>query len=281
MTLEPVRVVIVDDEPAARAVVHDMLSERPDIAIVGEAANGPEAIALIRERAPDLAFLDVQMPDCDGFSVLEALGDDVPRGVVFVTAHDEHAVRAFEVHALDYVLKPFGRQRFAAAVTQALDRLRALRALTLQQTLASMMVDRQMADGEGAVAELTSDGGGGGPEASTRVSSGAPRRRLSVRSGSKISFIDVDAIDWVQADGDYARIHVGKQSYLISQRMDTLERLLANGFVRTHRSILVHAQRISELHRESDGSGFVVLRDGVRLRVARGRWDALAQALEV
>jgi two-component system LytT family response regulator len=193
-----VRAVIVDDEPAARAVVQTMLAGRADVEVVGEATNGREAIDLIRELSPDLVFLDVQMPDCDGFGVLDGLGEDVPRGVVFVTAHDEHAIRAFEVHALDYLLKPFGRPRFNAAVSRALERLDALDALTLQQTLASMADDRRA--GSAAAGEVAGDQGASRP--------GAPRR-IGVRNGGRITLIVVDAIDWVEADGDYAREHAG------------------------------------------------------------------------
>src|SRR5688572_5365788 len=138
-----VRAVVVDDEPASREAVTTLLAEHVEVEVVGQATNGDEAVRIIRDLRPDLVFLDVQMPDRDGFGVLEALGDAVPRGVVFVTAHDEHALRAFDVHALDYILKPFGRPRFNAAVTRALERLSALDALTMQRTLASMASDRR------------------------------------------------------------------------------------------------------------------------------------------
>jgi len=270
-----VRAVVVDDEPTAREVVTTLLTEHPTIEVVGEASNGKEAVALVRRVRPDLLFLDIQMPDQDGFRVLEALGDDVPRGIVFVTAHDEHAIRAFDVHALDYVLKPFGRPRFGAAVARALEGLRAMDALTLQRTLASMVADRQ-AD-ERPPAELSIGDADG--EAKERAT---PPRRIGVRNGSKITLVDVETIDWVEASGDYARIHSGKQRYLVSQRMHALERLLvAREFVRVHRSLIVNVKRIRELHREPDGGGTLVLADGVRLRVARGRWEAMERALEM
>src|SRR4051812_25854329 len=263
-----VRAVVVDDEPTSREVVRTLLTEHPTVQVVGEATNGKEAVLLVRQLRPDLLFLDIQMPDQDGFRVLESLGDDVPRGIVFVTAHDEHAIRAFDVHALDYVLKPFGRPRFGAAVTRALDRLSALDALTLQRTLASMAEDRR----DATPSELAID----------KTSRETPLRRIGVRTGTKTIVIDVDAIDWVEAVGDYARIHSGKRAYLISQRMHALERLLEAGeFIRIHRSLIVNLRRIRELHREADGSGSIVLHDGVRLRVARGRWEALQLALEM
>ena len=272
-----VRAVVVDDEPTARDVVRTLLTEHPTIEVVGEATNGKEAVLLVRQLRPDLLFLDIQMPDQDGFRVLESLGDDVPRGIVFVTAHDEHAIRAFDVHALDYVLKPFGRPRFKAAVTRALEGLRAMQALTLQRTLASMAADRH-ADARPA-GELTTPELASEEEGKTRAT---PLRRIGVRNGSKTTVVDVETIDWVEASGDYARIHAGKHTYLVSQRMHALERLLeAREFVRVHRSLIVHVKRIRELHRDADGGGTLVLTDGVRLRVARGRWEAMERALEM
>jgi len=277
-----VRAVVVDDEPDAREVVTTLLAAHPEVEVVGQATNGREAVEVIRRTKPDLLFLDIQMPDKDGFGVLEALDDDVPRGIVFVTAHDEHAIRAFDVHALDYVLKPFGRPRFTAAVTRALERLTALDALSLRRTLDSMAGDRRA--GDRVPAELSL---GGEEQNDVRQ---PPIRRIGVRTGNKVLVVHVDTVDWIEAFGDYARIHVGKHVHLVSQRMHALERALEGGgggggggaeFVRVHRSLIVNAARIRELHRESDGSGTIVLHDGVRLRVARGRWDALRRALEM
>ena len=269
-----VRAVVVDDEPTAREVVTTLLGEHPSVQVVGEATNGKEAVALVRRLRPDLLFLDIQMPDQDGFGVLEALGDDVPRGIVFVTAHDEHAIRAFDVHALDYVLKPFGRPRFRAAVRRALDGLSALDALTLRRTLASMAEDRRADAAAAGELSIREDG-----EGAARAS---PPRRIGVRTGARIVLVDVPAIDWVEAEGDYARIHAGKQTHLVSQRMHALERLLeAAEFIRVHRSLIVNVSRVRELHRDPDGGGTIVLHDGVRLRVARGRWESLEKALEM
>jgi two-component system LytT family response regulator len=256
--------------------VTTLLAEHPTVQVVGEASNGREAVQLVRRLRPDLLFLDIQMPDQDGFRVLEELGDDVPRGIVFVTAHDEHAIRAFDVHALDYVLKPFGRPRFSAAVVRALDGLRAMDALTMQRTLASMAADRS--------AEARTAGELSLPDAAeaTGKARTAVPRRIGVRNGAKITLVDIDAIDWVEASGDYARIHAGKHRYLVSQRMHALERLLeAREFVRVHRSLIVNVKRVRELHRDADGGGTLVLSDGVRLRVARGRWEAMERALEM
>ncbi|HEU4722784.1 MAG TPA: LytTR family DNA-binding domain-containing protein [Gemmatimonadaceae bacterium] len=273
---EPLRAVIVDDEPDARDVVRTLLAAHESVRVVGEATNGRDAVALVRRERPDLVFLDVQMPDLDGFGVLEELGDEVPRGVVFVTAHDEHAIRAFELHALDYVLKPFGRPRFDAAVSRAIERLSALDALSLQRTLASM-TDGRRSRQEPPSALAAESGAHDAPSARP-----APLRRIGVRNGSRITLVDVESIDWIEADGDYVRIHAGPARHLVLQRLHALEDALEpRAFVRIHRSVLVNLSRIRELHRESDGGGSIVLRDGVRLRVARGRWDELQGALGV
>jgi two-component system LytT family response regulator len=275
-----VRAVVVDDEPGAREVVLTLLAEHARVRVVGEATNGREAVEVVRRTRPDLLFLDIEMPDDDGFRVLESLGADVPRGIVFVTAHDEHAIRAFDVHALDYVLKPFGRPRFRAAVDRALERLRALDALTLQRTLASIASDRTAARepaGELSVGPAPEEERPAGRDGARR-----PPRRLGVRTGTKVVLVDVEAIDWVEADGDYARIHAGAATHLVSQRMHALEELLESGdFVRIHRSLIVNLTRVREMHRESDGGGTIVLSTGVRLRVARGRWDVLQSALRM
>jgi two-component system LytT family response regulator len=192
--------------------------------------------------------------------------------VIFVTAHDEHALRAFDVHALDYVLKPFGRIRFRAAVSRALERLRALDALTLQRTLASIAADR-VADRSSGV--LTLD------DAPKSGRSALPRR-LGVRLGTRVVLVDIADVDWIEAAGDYARIHAGKQVYLVSHRMQGLEKLLDPAeFFRIHRSLIVNLSRVREMYRESDGGGTIVLTGGVRLRVARGRWEVLQQALRI
>ncbi|MGZ8791770.1 MAG: LytR/AlgR family response regulator transcription factor, partial [Thermoanaerobaculia bacterium] len=154
-----IKTLIVDDEAPARALLREFLADYAQFVVAAECANGYEAVKAVAEHGPDLLFLDIQMPDKDGFKVLEELGSDVPRGVVFVTAHDEHAMRAFDVHALDYVLKPFGRPRFRAAVARALERLSALDALTLQRTLASMADARKpRTDAPGSLSRHTASG---------------------------------------------------------------------------------------------------------------------------
>jgi two-component system LytT family response regulator len=269
----PVRAMIVDDEPVARDAVRALLAEHDTVRVVGEAANGRDAVNEIRRLRPDLLFLDIQMPDEDGFALLERLGTDVPTGVIFVTAHDQHAVRAFEVHALDYLLKPFGRPRFAAAVERALDRLRALDALTLRRTLESIADDRRRSMESPAELSTASES-----ESETLSSP----TRIGVRTGGRLILVEVASIDWVEASGDNARIHSGTRSWVITQRMHVLERFFSRGdFLRIHRSLIVNLDRVKELHRDVDGAGTVVLTTGVRLRVARARWDALQKALRM
>jgi two-component system LytT family response regulator len=282
-----IRAVVVDDEPTAREAVLSLVAEHPAVEVVGEASNGAEAVRVVRALRPDLLFLDVQMPDLDGFGVLDALGGDIPRGVVFVTAHDEHAIRAFDVHALDYLVKPFGRPRFAAAVERAVERLRAMEALTLQRTVASVAADRAAdraagADGPGelAIEGATEDPVEGDAEGEGSHASRPAVRRIGVRNGARTVLVEIEAIDWVEAFGDCARIHVGARTHVIARRMQALDALLeARGFVRIHRSLIVNTARVRELHRESDGGGVLVLHDGVRLRVSRARWEAVERAL--
>ena len=261
MYVKPVRAVIVDDEPSSRDAIVTLLANHPRVLIVGQATNGLQAVTLARNVAPDLMFLDVQMPDRDGFGVIEDLGASVPRGIVFVTAHDEHALRAFEVHALDYLLKPYGRPRFDAAIERALRRLDESDALVMRRTMESVARDRK---DHGETGEIVP----------------AAPRRVGVRTGTRTMIIDVAEIDWVEASGDYARIHTRDRRFVVTETMNALERLLdlAN-FVRAHRSIIVNVDRVSAMHRDPDGGGAVVLQNGVTLRVARGRWDAVTEAI--
>lgn len=254
--------VIADDEPAAREVVAGFLADHPEIRVVAEATNGRDAVDAIRRTRPDLLFLDVQMPDLDGFGVLEDLGRDVPRGIIFVTAYDEHALRAFEVHALDYVLKPFGRGRFDRAVRQAVRRLGDQDVASFHRTLASVLEARHAS-----------------PAMLTEHDPALPTR-IAVRNGARTLFVDVADVEWVEADGDYVRLHTRDRAYLLLERMHVMEaRLDPCAFCRIHRSSLVNLRRTRELQRMEDGGGILVLESGARLRVARGRRAAVEAAL--
>lgn len=273
MAERPVRAVVVDDEPAAREAIRALLAAEPRVEIVGEAGNGEEAVELVTRLAPDLLFLDVQMPDRDGFGVLAALGEDVPPGIIFVTAHDEHAIRAFEVHALDYLLKPFGRRRFEGAVSRALERLAAADALSMRRTLEQFTTRRD----RGEPGQLGVHTAGAAP--GTRSGDPLPRR-LAVRNGTRVVLLDVESIDWVEAEGDYVRLHSGDAAHLAGERLHVLDRLLGPaGFLRIHRSVLVNTARLRELHREADGGATAVLQNGVQLRVSRSRRADVERAL--
>lgn len=262
----PVTAVIVDDEPAAREAIRTLLRPEPRIEILGEASDGDQAVDLIRATRPDLVFLDVQMPNRDGFAVLDALGADVPRGVIFVTAYDEHALRAFDVHALDYLLKPFGRPRFAAAVARAVERLDALEALSLRPTVDSILAAR--AADQAQSVPLPAVGRG--------IS------RFGIRIGARTVVVDLDQVDWLEALGDYVRLHAGHDLHLVSQSLAAIEAGLdPDQFLRIHRGTIVRLSRIRELLRDPDGAGTAILADGVRLRVARGRWSILEAALKL
>ncbi len=273
MTDGIIRAVVVDDEPSAREAVVTFLAEADAIEVVGEARNGREAVEVVRSARPDLLFLDVQMPGLDGFEVLEALGDDVPPGVVLVTAHGEYALRAFEVHAVDYVTKPFGRPRFMAAVDRAVQRLAGAQALDVRATL------RSLAAGLRLDPDVVSDAQAAVP-ADDADRSPRAEARIGVRLGSRTVLVDVASIDWVEVDGDLVRLHTEDAVHLLRSTLkEMLQTLGADDFVRIHRGVVVNRNRIRVLQREPDGGGSVVLDSGVSLRVARARWDTLEARL--
>jgi two-component system LytT family response regulator len=248
------RVVVADDQPMARERLVSLLAAEPGIELAGTAASGPEAVDCIRDVSPDLVFLDLQMPGMDGFKVIEAIGVDRMPATVFVTAHDEYAVRAFEVQAIDYLLKPFGRQRFQSALA------RARRYLERER-------QGEMA---GRLAELLRTGRS--PE--------AIGERLLVKSGGRISFVDVESIDWVEAEGNYVRLHAGDQVHLMRETMNALiDKIGSHRFFRIHRSRIVNVKRVKELLIAGGGDYQVVLFDGTQLGLSRLYRDALQQQL--
>jgi two-component system LytT family response regulator len=240
-----IRAFIADDEPLARERIRLMLAEHDDVEVVAECENGPAAVDAIEELRPDLAFLDVHMPGLDGFGVLDAVGAGTVPAVVFVTAHDRHAVRAFEAHALDYLLKPFDADRFAVAIDRVRAALGAQNERELERRLEKLL-----------------------EEMSTR-----PRypSRLTVRTGTRISFVAVEEIDWIEAEANYARLHSGGKTHLVRETMSGLEeRLDPAHFVRIHRSTIVRIDRIREVEANAQGEYVVVLADGARLTSSRG-----------
>ncbi|MEO9170848.1 MAG: LytTR family DNA-binding domain-containing protein [Candidatus Baltobacteraceae bacterium] len=239
----PIRTIIVDDEAPARQRIRSLAREALDIAIVAECESGTEAVSQIRELKPALLFLDVQMPEMDGFGVLQALApEDRPAGTIFVTAHDTYAVRAFDVSAVDYLLKPYSAQRFHAALQRVRDRLDSTRA-------GDPRIDRLL--------QALQD----------RVPAKA---RLALRSHEGVQMVDVDEIDWLQGDGNYTLLHLGRNSLRIRETVSSLEeRLAAHGFVRVHRSIIVNGSRIFRIEPWGSGEYVIVLRDGTKIQSSR------------
>jgi two-component system LytT family response regulator len=246
------KILVVDDEPLARRHVRGMLASQPNVRVVGEAGNGRDAVTAIRSLAPDLVLLDVQMPELDGFGVVEAIGADGMPDVIFVTAFDEYAVRAFEVHALDYVLKPVERERLLAAVGRARKRVAT-------------------GDGRDAlVNELRAI------VASVRAP--AQRDRITIKVDGRHIVIPIATMDWIEAVDDYVRIHVGRTSYLVRGTMQAFERELPT-FLRIHRSALVNADRIREASVTPQGDYRLTLHDGTRLPTGRSYREAVAEYL--
>ena len=245
-----IRTLLADDEPLARERLRALLSRHADIEVVAECANGADAIQAIAELRPDLVLLDVEMPQVDGFAVLEALDPDALPAVVFVSAHDQYAVRAFEAHALDYILKPFDEAR----VDRALHRVRG----QLAHTPGPRHIDpRLMALLEELRDRRRSD-------------------RLVVKTGGRVVFLRTEDIDWVEASGNYVRLHVGGEAHLLRESMKNMERRLdPSTFVRIHRSAIVNVDRIRELEPWFHGEYIVILRDGTRLTSSRVFSDRL------
>ncbi len=258
-----IRTLIVDDEPAARRGVRLLLAPDPAIEIVGEAANGAEAAALIGRLRPDLAFLDVQMPDSDGFAALAGLDPVLAPAVVFVTAYDEHALRAFEVNAVDYLLKPYDDARFAAALQRAKAEVRHRAHDRAGSRLTQIMALLQR---------------GADPAA---AATGPAGDRILVKSSGEIFFLKADEIDWIEAEGDYMKFHVGPRAHLMRETMARLEsKLDARRFVRIHRSTIVNIDRVRKLSPSFGGEYAVILADGTKLRLSRGYQERIATLLK-
>ena len=244
------RAVIVDDEPPARLVLREYLAAHDDIEIIGECANGFEAVRMIGERSPDLVFLDIQMPKLDGFEVLELL--DPGPAIVFVTAHDEHALRAFEVNAVDYLLKPIGRERLAAA----LDRVRA------KAGDATVLPVRP--------AQL----------AAQARPPGRYAERVLVKEGSQVVVIPADRIDVVEAQDDYVLIRADGKSHLKTQTLSELaDTLDPDRFIRVHRSVLVNVDRIARIELAAKDSRVAILKDGREVPVSRSGYARLKERM--
>jgi two-component system, LytTR family, response regulator len=265
----PMKVLIVDDEPIARRRVRRLLRLEDDIEVVGECSSGSEAVAAIKEHRPDLVFLDVQMPDMDGFGVVASLGDEVP-AVIFVTAYDEYAVRAFDVHAMDYLLKPFDPERFKAAFQRARQHLARVSSAETGRRITAML---EQVLGEAKTGALIGAGAGAARAAGSAPAAAARQRyldRLMVKHDGRVFFIKVSDVDWFEASGNYVRVYVGRASHLIRETMHGVESQLdPNEFARIHRAVIVNLDRIRELQPWFAGDYIVILRDGRQLKLSR------------
>lgn len=277
------RVAIIDDEPLAREGIRLLLGVDPEVEIVGESGSGFDAVSLIRRVRPDLVFLDVQMPEMNGFEVMAALAPDEVPAVIFVTAFDRYAIRAFDVHALDYLLKPFDDDRFYDALRRAKDQLRLSRVSDLSQRLISLLATyeakgapdpgREVPRDRGSRPEAEGQGAGGegaGPDGEKYLT------RIAIKDIGRVVFLSVEEIDWIEAADYYVQIHAGGRSYLHRESMNSLEgRLDPARFMRIHRSAIVNRDRVKELRSQGRRDLVVVLAGGAELKVARSHRDKL------
>lgn len=239
-----IRTLIIDDEPLARQGIRSLLEQDAEIEIIGECTDGVQAIEEIQRSTPDLIFLDVQMPEVNGFDVIDALQSFRTPGIIFVTAFDQYAIEAFKVHALDYLLKPVDEKRFRTALDHAKIFIRSNKNHLLNEKLLNLLGDLKKEQKYPS--------------------------RIVIKSNGRILFLPVHEIDWIEAAGDYATIHARKEKYLIREKMSALEsKLDANIFIRIHRSTIVNAERIKELQPKFRGEYVVCLNDGTQLTMSR------------
>jgi two-component system LytT family response regulator len=249
-----IRVLLVDDEPLAREMLREMLQGDDDVEIVGESCNGREALEAIHTLEPDLIFLDVQMPEVGGFEVLAALGKEKAPYVIFVTAYDQYAVRAFEVQALDYLLKPFDQERFDASWNRAKAQLKRDRNGGMDQRIITLLEELKAGN--------------------------KYLERLVIKAAGRIYFLETNEIDWIEAEGNYVSVHSAKKSHLLRETISSLESQLdPKKFVRIHRSSIVRLDYIQELQPWFHGEYRVILQDGTQLTLSRNHRDKLQEAL--
>jgi two-component system LytT family response regulator len=249
-----IKALIADDEPLARERLSFLLSGQEEVEVAGECRNGKEVIAALKKSRFDVLFLDIQMPGRSGFEVIEQIGPAQMPVTVFVTAHNEYAVQAFEVHALDYLTKPVEPERLQATLVRVRERIASHAALITHEQMKSVL--------------------------SSLENGGVPRqdfpRRLLVHNGAKDSFVNVNEIDWIEAADYYACLHVGAKSFMLRETIKELSNTLDSAkFVRIHRSIIVNVEQVSEIFREGQSEGSVVLKNGQRLRMSKAGWQSL------
>lgn len=257
-----INVLIVDDEPLARDTLRMLLEDQDDIQIAGEAANGNEAVSFIESESPDLVFLDIQMPGKNGFEVIEEVGTRSMPYVVFATAYDEYAVKAFRTNALDYLLKPFDDDLFEEALDRARQRLRQDRENDLTTRLESLLASR----------------GNGNPSDNSEPDGTAHANRILVRDRDRIRFVSIDEIRWIEAAGDYVVLHTESKKHLIRATMTGMtKRLPRDRFARIHRSSIVNMEFVREVRPYFHGDYMVYMTDGKELRLSRRYWPQVEE----
>ncbi len=260
-----IRTLIVDDEPLAREGIRVLLERDQEIEIIGACSNGVEAVEMIQEQKPDLLFLDVQMPEMDGFEVLEMIKSIHMPVVIFVTAYDQHALKAFEVHALDYLLKSYTDERFTSALQRAKDHIRQKKVSEISQRLLALLDSQKSATAA---------------DEKPAIGNEPFLKRLVVKSGGRVFFLKTEEIDWIEAADYYVYLHVGGKSHLLRETMNALEkRLDPIKFQRIHRSTIVNLDRIKELLPHAHSDYIVVLHDGTRLKLSRSYRQKLEAVL--
>lgn len=273
---QTIRVVVVDDEPLARQRIADLLAHEQRVAVVGTADNGNAAVELIRRQRPDLVFLDVQMPGMTGLDVMRAVGPGEMPVTIFVTAYDRHAVQAFDLEALDYLVKPFDDERFEQAFRRARQTIELRETQRLHERLMSVLQDGARRPAQAVPVPPETAEANPSPD----VTSSKYLDRIAVDSRGKVKFVPTADIDYIAASGPYAEVVVGPKRYLLREKMQTLEeRLDPNAFMRIHRSAIVAFDRVDTLVRGPGGDYEVLLKNGVRLRVARSRREELERRL--
>lgn len=256
-----IKTLIVDDEPLARQTIKDLLVDDEEIEVIGECSNGLEAVNFIRQQSPDLLFLDIQMPGMNGFEALAKIEYERISAIIFVTAFDQYALKAFDVHALDYLLKPFTDKRFKESLRQAKTNVELREINRLSQSLLALLGER--AEGE-----------------TSPVKRKSFLTRFMVRAGGRVTFIKTSDVDWIAADDYYIKLHVAGKSHLLRLSMNELEEKLdPKTFLRIHRSTIVNLDRVKELHQNPSGEYVAVLKDGTELKLSRNRRERLEQLL--
>ena len=256
-----IKTLIVDDEPLARRNLRLLLEQDPQIKILDECRNGREAIQAINATNPDLIFLDIQMPEMDGFDVLESVGAEQIHSIIFVTAYDQYALKAFEVHALDYLLKPYDDVRFNKALAAAKAQVEQREINKLSKKLLALLEERESKRVE--------------PQKERYLS------RIMIKLTNRVILLKVGDVDWIEADGNYVKLHVGQKSHLLREKMQDLEaQLNPQKFVRIHRSTIVNLDRVKEMHPHFNGDYILVLEDGAQLKLSRSRRELVEMRLK-